>query len=81
LGTRLLGGAAAGGLISGLSSFLIGAVAAGAVISMFRQNEPRISRVWKGESGDEKTLEELIAEKERIEDRIAEMASREGKGK
>lgn len=75
---RVVGGASSGGLMSGLSAFFIGAMAAGAVISMIKQQEPRLSHaVRRRSSGDDMTLEELIAEKERLEDRIAEAAAKQ----
>ncbi len=74
---RAVGGSA-GGLMSGLSAFLVGAMAAGAVLSLIKQQEPRISHaIRRRTSGDEMTLEELIAEKERLEDRIAEAAAKQ----
>ncbi len=90
-GRRILGaraGAAAGagagsssGLLSGLSAFFFGAMAAGIVISLIKQGQPRITgAVKKGGASTGKSLEELIAEKERLEDQIAEVAAREGKG-
>lgn len=70
--------AGAAGIMSGLSAFLIGAMAAGAVVSLIKQQEPRISHAIRTRtSGEDMTLEELIAEKERLEDRIAEAAAKQ----
>ncbi|MCC7201983.1 MAG: hypothetical protein IT393_04875 [Nitrospirae bacterium] len=85
-GRRFLGagagaGAGSGGLLSGLSTFFLGAMAAGIVVSLIKQGQPRIAgAVRKGGTAEGKGLEELIAEKERLEDLIAEVAAREGKG-
>jgi hypothetical protein len=52
-------------------------MAAGAVLSLIKQQEPRISQAVRGRSSSEDmTLEELIAEKERLEDLIAEAAAK-----
>jgi hypothetical protein len=52
-------------------------MAAGAVLSLIKQQEPRISQAVRGRSSSEDmTLEELIAEKERLEDMIAEAAAK-----
>jgi hypothetical protein len=68
---------AGAGLTGGLSTFLVGAMAAGAVLSLIKQQEPRISQAVRGRSSSEDmTLEELIAEKERLEDLIAEAAAK-----
>lgn len=70
--------AAGGGLMSGMSAFFVGAMAAGAVLSMIEQQEPRISQAVRGRSSSEDmTIEELIAEKERLEDLIAEAAAKQ----
>ena len=68
------------GWVSGLSTFFFGAMAAGVVISLIKQGEPRITgAVRKKESAEGKSLDELIAEKEHLEDMIAEAAAK-GKG-
>lgn len=80
----LVAGAGAGagiGLLGGLSTFLLGAMAAGVVVSLIKQGQPRLTgMVSKGGTAEGKGLEDLIAEKERLEDLIAEVAAREGKG-
>lgn len=81
LGSRFLGARGSSGLLSGMSAFFFGAMAAGVVISLIKQGQPRITgAVSKGGPAEGKSLEELIAEKERLEDLIAEVAAREGKG-
>jgi len=78
-GSRLLGSTASGWWGS-LSAFAIGALTAGFILSIIRQGDHRIGRTLRGGGTAEgKTLEELIAEKERLEDLIAEVAAREGK--
>lgn len=68
-----------GAWVGRLSSFMLGGVAAYAVLSLIRQREPRIAGLLEpgGDAPKERSLEELIAEKERLEDRIAEVAARE----
>lgn len=62
-----------------LSSVLLGGFAAYTVLSLVRQREPRIATLLEPEGGEHKdrSLEELIAEKERLEDLIAEAAARQ----
>ncbi len=80
-GSRFLGAGTSAGLLGGLSAFFFGAMAAGVVVSLIKQNQPRLTGLVKrGGTSEGKGLEELIAEKERLEDLIAEVASREGKG-
>jgi len=75
--SRVAGSAAT----SAISVFFIGAMAAGAVLALIKQQEPRLSGVVRGRpSHDGKSLEELIAEKERLEDLIAEKAAKESGG-
>jgi hypothetical protein len=63
--------------MSGVSAFFVGAMAAGAVLSLIKQQEPRIAQAVRGRSTPEDmTIEELIAEKERLEDLIAEAAAK-----
>ncbi len=67
------------GLWNGLTAFGLGAISASLILAMMRRGS-RISHVVQGaKSMDEKNLEELIAEKERLEDLIAEVAARQGK--
>lgn len=72
-------GSAHGGLMVTAVPFLTGIVVAGAVISLLRQEQPRIAARLRasGENGSDKTLEELIAEKEHLEDLIAEAAAKQ----
>jgi hypothetical protein len=78
-GAGAAGGAA--GWVGRLSSFMLGGFAAYAVLSLIRQREPRIATLLEpGAGGDDhkdRSLEELIAEKERLEDQIAEVAARQ----
>ena len=80
-GDRILGIGAAGGLMSGLSAFFVGAFVAGTVLSFIKKDGGRLAGALiksdDSHSHDEKTLEELIAEKERLEDLIAETAAQE----
>lgn len=77
---RLLG-SSSGGLLAAVVPFLAGAMVAGAVISLIRHEQPRITASLRkdGDEDSEKTLEELIAEKEHLEDLIAEAAAKQSK--
>ena len=69
--------------MSGLSAFFFGAIAAATVLSFIKKDGGRIAGAFLDQdpehSHDEKTHEELIAEKEHLEDLIAETAAKEGK--
>lgn len=80
--SRLAGrlfGSSGGGLIGVAIPFLTGAMIASTVISLLRHQQPRIAASLRqhGEEGAEKTLEELMAEKEHLEDMIAEAAAKQ----
>lgn len=80
VGRRLLGIGAGTGFFSGLSTFFVGAFVAGAVLSFIKKDGPRIAGAFRHEgSHGDKTLDELIIEKEQLEDLIAEKAAKEGK--
>jgi len=82
LAGRLLGSSRGGFVTVALIPFLTGAMVASAVISLLRHDATtRIgaSRGGNGEDSSEKTLEELIAEKEHIEDLIAETAAKQAR--
>jgi hypothetical protein len=78
---RLLGSSNGGFVAVSLIPFLTGAMVASAVISLLRHEQPRFVTSLRrpAEEGREKTLEELIAEKEHIEDLIAEAAASQSK--
>jgi hypothetical protein len=78
---RLLGSSNGGFVAVSLVPFLTGAMVASAVISLIRHDHSRLTAPLRreGEEGREKSLEELIAEKEHLEDMIAEAAARQSK--
>jgi hypothetical protein len=74
----------AGGFLWGaLPNFFLGAAAMGLLIALFKQGKPRLSRTMEvglGKfSGKELDLDELIAEKERLEELIIELAAKQEK--
>jgi hypothetical protein len=78
---RLLGSSSGGFVAVSLIPFLTGAMVASAVISLLRHEHPRLTaalRKQPEEAGD-KSLEELIAEKEHLEDLIAETAAKQSR--
>ncbi len=81
LAGRLLGSSRPG-LLGAVIPFLTGAMVASTVISLLRHEQPRIAaalRKTSPDEGSEKTLEELIAEKEHLEDLIAEAAAKQSR--
>lgn len=82
LAGRLLGSSKPG-LMGAVIPFLTGAMVASTVISLLRHEQPRIAAALRkpsaSDEGSEKTLEELIAEKEHLEDLIAEAAAKQSR--
>lgn len=78
---RLLGSSSGGFVAASLIPFMTGAMVASAVISLLRHDHSKLIAPLRrqGEEGGGKTLEELIAEKEHLEDLIAETAASQSK--